>query len=260
MQASLSVAAPGAAVEANWVNLLGANTAGNTTASGSTLGLSGINVTLSGTNNSVINVSVPAPFTYSGWRPFANEDIILSANQGSLMVYPVELPNVQFDRLIWPIHGSNATNSSGSHTISFWFGIYSKNVSTLSLVTSQSTSIAATHSGTVGSYSLYSGLRLVTMALTSTIIEGNYWIGFVTRSTSGGANGSYSLAYATQGGSNFVGHWSSAHNTTYQFYPGMGVYNTTTNGIPNSIAFADIRGSDLVVLRPAKIAFVSGTV
>ena len=52
-----SVAAPGAAAENNWFNLLGANTAGNTTASGSTIGLSGLGVTLSGTNGSVIVVS-----------------------------------------------------------------------------------------------------------------------------------------------------------------------------------------------------------
>jgi hypothetical protein len=53
---SLSVAAPGAANESNWINLLGGQTAGNTTASGSTIGLSGVEITLSGTNNSVINM------------------------------------------------------------------------------------------------------------------------------------------------------------------------------------------------------------
>jgi hypothetical protein len=53
-----SVAAPGAAAENNWFNLAG-NTTGNTTASGSTIALSGGNgVTLSGTNNSVIGISV----------------------------------------------------------------------------------------------------------------------------------------------------------------------------------------------------------
>lgn len=50
---SLSVAAPGAAAENNWINLLGNNTLGNTTASGSTIGWSGDNnITLSAVNNS----------------------------------------------------------------------------------------------------------------------------------------------------------------------------------------------------------------
>jgi len=61
-----SVAAPGAAAENNWVNLLGANTAGNTTASGSTIGYSGINITLSGTNGSVVNISAPATSSLVG--------------------------------------------------------------------------------------------------------------------------------------------------------------------------------------------------
>lgn len=56
---SLSVAAPGAAAENNWVNLLGANTAGDTTASGSTIGWSaGNGLTLSATNGSQVVLSV----------------------------------------------------------------------------------------------------------------------------------------------------------------------------------------------------------
>ena len=56
---SMSVAAPGAAAEQNAINLLGANTAGNTTATGSTIGMSGLGgITLSGTNGSQVVFSV----------------------------------------------------------------------------------------------------------------------------------------------------------------------------------------------------------
>ena len=51
---------------AGYVNLLGANTSGNTTASGSTLGYSGVNLTLSGTNNSQIVISAPATSSLVG--------------------------------------------------------------------------------------------------------------------------------------------------------------------------------------------------
>ena len=78
---SMSVAAPGAAAENNWVNILGANSAGNTTASGSTLGFSGINMTLSGTNNSVINMSVPATSSLS-----ATGMVSLSTNGSTISV------------------------------------------------------------------------------------------------------------------------------------------------------------------------------
>ena len=57
---NISVAAPGAAAENNWINLLGANTSGNTTVSGSTIGMSGVNLTLSGTNVSQMVISAPA--------------------------------------------------------------------------------------------------------------------------------------------------------------------------------------------------------
>lgn len=53
---AISVAAPGAAAENNWVNL-GGNTAGNTTASGSTIKwYGGANITLHGTNGSEVSI------------------------------------------------------------------------------------------------------------------------------------------------------------------------------------------------------------
>lgn len=53
---ALSVAAPGAALENNWINLSG-NTAGNTTASGSTIKwYGGANITLHGTNGSEVSI------------------------------------------------------------------------------------------------------------------------------------------------------------------------------------------------------------
>lgn len=61
-----SVAAPGAAAENNWFALTG-NTVGNTTASGSTIALSGgNNITLSGTNGSVIRIDAPASSSLVG--------------------------------------------------------------------------------------------------------------------------------------------------------------------------------------------------
>lgn len=79
---SLSAADPGAAAEANHHHLLGANTAGNTTASGSTIGLSGINLTLSGTNDSVVNISAPATSSLVGVS-----GISISTNGSTISVY-----------------------------------------------------------------------------------------------------------------------------------------------------------------------------
>lgn len=280
---SASVAAPGAAAENNNINLLGANTAGNTTASGSTIGLSGINMTLSGTNNSQIVMSVPATSslvgvyplsistngstisvlaqTESGYNPYADYGFVVAQpGQASLQIDPEQLPNVQFDRVLFGINNTNSSNSSGSHTLSFWIGIYTKNASSLSRVSSTSTSFAVTHSGTAGSYSLLSGMRLVSIPMTSTLTAGNYWLGFVSRTTSGGANGSYSNVMGSNVNTNFVGFFNSAHNTTMQMTLGQGVYSATTSGMPQSIAFSEIRGSDSMALRPVIMMFASGTI
>lgn len=256
-----SVAAPGAAAENNWFNLLGANTAGNTTASGSTIGLSGINLTLSGTNGSVINVSGPARFTVSGYDPYADlEMVTIATSQGTMTIDPEYLPNVQFDRVLFPLNNTNSSNSSGSHSLTFRVGIYTQNASTLSLLTSGSISTALTHSGTAGSYSLYSGWRLMSIPLTTTLTEGKYWLAFLSSTASANTNGSYSLMGVSQQASNFLGFFGSSHNTTYQFTLGQGIYTAATNGMPTSVAFSHIRGSDSQGFRAPYLMLVSSTI
>jgi hypothetical protein len=81
---AISVAAPGAAAEANWMHLLGAQTAGNTTASGSTIGLSGVGaITLSGANDSQVKFSVPQTSSLVG-----TSGLSVSTNGSTISVYP----------------------------------------------------------------------------------------------------------------------------------------------------------------------------
>jgi hypothetical protein len=267
-----------------YANLSG-NTSGNTTASGSTLNFSGINVTLSGTNASQIAISAPAvsslvgvngisisttgstisisnvQFTLSGYNHY--NDVVLVAGQvgqGTLAFDPVNLANpVQFDRFAQYIFNTNSSNSSGSHSISIWMGIYTKNASTLSLFQSTSTSFAVTHSGTAGSYASYSGMRLLTTPFTTTLSANDYWIGVVSSSSSAGANGSYSQMLQSNLNTNFAGVWNAAINTTMQATLGQGVYSAATAGLPGSVAFSQIQGTNSNVFRPPVIVLVSGT-
>lgn len=278
-----SVAAPGAAAENNWVNLLGANTAGNTTASGSTIGYSGINLTLSGTNGSVVNISAPAtsslvgangisvstngstisiqPVVASGFAPYPDREIIgHTYGAGTVVLDPEVWPAFQCDRIVFPIVNTNSSNSSGSHSISFYWGMYTRNNSTLSLLTSTSSSTAVTHSGTAGSYSLYSGIRNVTIPFTTTFTAGEYWVAYMSRTTSGGTNGSYSNMCVSNVASAFNGFFGSSLNTTYQLTLGQGVYTVSSSSLPGSIAFTQIRGSDSAALRFPKVFFASGTI
>jgi hypothetical protein len=281
-----SVAPPGAAAENNWFNLLGANTAGNTTASGSTIGLSGINLTISGTNGSVMNISAPAVSSLSAtgklsisvngntvsmgvpddevrsiYNPYG--DLVYVAGgqgQGTLVMNPNVMPAITFDRVLLLNNMSNATNSSGSQTVSFWFGLYTKTGSTLSLLTSQSTSYAMTQSGTQGSYSLFSGMRHYSMGISTSISAGRYYMALISRSTSAGANATISQMQVSAVNSNFVGFFNSAHNTTMQLQWGLGVYSASTTAMPSSIGFSQIRGSDSIAFRPPVIIFANSTI
>lgn len=114
LQLSLSVAAPGAAAENNWINLLGANTAGNTTASGSTIGWSGINLTLSGTNGSAVNISAPATSSIVGASGLA-----ISTNGSTISVG--QILGSYFDNMNgqWPNSTTMTMFQSTSHVVPF---------------------------------------------------------------------------------------------------------------------------------------------
>lgn len=281
-----SVAAPGAAAENNWVNLLGANTAGNTTASGSTIGVSGINLTLSGTNGSVYNISAPAtsslsatgaisistngstisigmaPVTVSRYNEFKESPMVAGAiGQASLHLQPWLVPNLHMDRVVVHNQISNASNSSNSITMSQWVGIYTRNASTLSLLHSTSQSTNFSGSGTVGSYSLYGGIRGHTIGLTQTLTEGMYWVGVILRTTTGGGAGhTINQILNSNINSSYSGVLGVASNATNQWTLGMGVYTASTTAMPGSVAFTQINGQSSVFLRPPSLYFVSGTI
>lgn len=285
---SVSVAAPGAAAENNWVNLLGANTAGNTTASGSTIGWSGVNLTLSGTNGSVVNISAPGTSSLSGtgqvsisvngstisigvpnavtvsrYNEFKESPLVQGQiGNASLHLQPWLIPNLQFDRVVVHKMFSNASNSSFSFTVSDWVGIYTQNVSTLSLLHSVSASTNFSGSGTAGSYLSYGGgIKAVTMGLTQTLTEGMYWIGVINRTTTGGGAGhTLDQALNSNLNSSYRGLMGAATNATNQMSLGFGVYTASTSGMPASIAFTQINGNSSVFLRPPSLYFISGTI
>lgn len=247
----------------NFFQTISGDTLGSSTASGTNmvLGFSGGIQGHMSTGASVATLWVQSPIL-SG-KNLYKDLAIVTAQQGqaSLQFDPEILPApVQFDRLIFGLFNTNSSNSSGSHTLSFWVGFYTRNVSSLSLLTSSSSSTALTHSGTAGSYSLYSGQRLFTIPMTTTLSQGDYWVAFLSRTTSGGANGSYSNIAGSAHASNFFGHFGSSHATSVQFTLGQGQYSATTSGMPASVAFSQINGSNSAVFRPTILMLGSSTV
>jgi hypothetical protein len=103
-------------------------------------------------------------------------------------------------------------------------------------------------------------MRLLTIPWTLTVAEQEIYIGQLSRTSTGGNNASISQMLVSNVNSNFVGFFGQSHNTTQQWTQGQGVYTVTTSGLPNSVAFSQIRGSDSIALRAPAIMFINGTV
>jgi len=224
----------------------------------SLVGVADISISVNGSTISISRTQA----TKSGFNPYGDFPFVADqVGQGSLRLEPMGgMPYVQYDRILIPIVNTNSSNSSGSHTLSFWVGFYTKNVSTLSLASSTSLSTALTHSGTQGSYSLYSGMRYFTIGSTNTLTAGDYVMAFLSRTTSGGADGTYSNILVSGLASNFQGFFGSSNNTTQQFTIGQGIYTATTSGLPASIAYSQLRGSDSVLNRAPYFLLASSTI
>jgi len=166
---------------------------------------------------------------------------------------------VQFDRIGFSINWSNATNSSGSATISQWVGLYTKNASTLSLDLSTSTSFGITFAGAGGNAANQLGPRLLTIPWTQTLTKGNYWIAVVSRTTSGNTDGSFSQYLLSDIASAYSGIFGAASNATVQRRLGLGFYTATTSGIPASIGFSQLNGTGTGAGRQPVFILASGT-
>lgn len=212
-------------------------------------------------NSNTISIGVPGPTTFNYFNPQdAYLQVVGQQGNNSMHIQPVQAPNVQFDRIAVPMVFSNATNSTGSATLSMSIGFYTNNASTLSLMSSTSYSAAVTYSGTIGN-STYAGIRLHTIPFTGTITEGQYYVGIWSRSTSGGANATLNQILASQLNSSFSGLFGVVSNTSYQYTRGLGHYSVTfSTAMPNAVPFSDIRGISSIVMRQPIFYLVNGTV
>lgn len=235
-----SVAAPGAAAENNWVNLLGANTSGNTTASGSTIGYSGINLTLSGTNGSQIAISAPATSSLSGTglaSVFVNGSTISIGVPGTTLSNFYAWPygqisssqqtnsqmsfryfslddNVSFSRVDIPINvsiGSSATANTANIVFTSGAAIYSANGSTLNPIVGHTNSTTHTWASNNSNYSSVLGGRYASFPLATVLTPGEYWLGVHISTNNNSSIGTATTAIANTV-SVFLGSFLTAQN------------------------------------------------
>lgn len=289
LQLSLSVAAPGAAAENNNHNLLGANTAGNTTASGSTIGLSGINLTLSGTNNSQIVISAPATSSLVGVGgisissngstislslanalsyladPMLIDGSWLSGQMGngSVRFRPVHVPAMMvIDRGIAFVSLGISTSSNSSHagSISIACGLYTLNGSTLSASVTGSTAHSWTNTSN-NSTSVLSGIRAMSCPLSASLTPGNYWLGIWSRTSTANANWfTASNLLAPTMNSNISGNLGVAAAATFQPILGWGEFSATSSTLNNSYAISQISGTASANRAYPIMNLVNGTI
>jgi hypothetical protein len=234
--------------------------AGNSNGSGNiTMGLTGSTVTAS--------AAAGAGGTATMWQPF-NEGINVAGQVGNASMHIVPLPTptpaalgvLEVDRLCLPLILSNATNSTGTVTLSYSMGLYTRRSTTqLSLVHSISRTLAVTFSGTVNN-STNAGIRLFTIPWTTTIEDGRYYVAQWSRTTTGGANCSLSQLLVSQMASNFSGFYGVATNRSQQWPLGYGVFSASvTTAMPSTIAFSQIDGTASLAARPPSFFMISST-
>jgi hypothetical protein len=219
---------------------------------GVTFGLDGSTVTAS--------VAVGGGVIESGYSPHGDYPLVVGQiGQGTLALDPDIFPDLTMNMVAMPINFSNAANSTGSFTVSNWLGLYTRNVSTISLAHSTSFTTGITFSGSANS-SLYQGWRNITFPWSTSVSGGRYWIGQIMRTTTGGVNCSFSQYLASQVNTNFLGNFGAATNTSAQLTLGQGFYSASTTALPNSIAFTEIRGTNSLAQRFPMVAFGYNTV
>jgi hypothetical protein len=230
---SLSVAAPGAAAEQNAINLLGANTAGNTTATGSTIGLSGLNLTLSGTNASQIVISAPPTSSLVGFNG------VTVSTAGSTISVGMAMASY-FDNIAMDHH--SATIDPGGSTIWVAPVVLPFPVSASFLRMAKSMSHVSTTFGGTSANTTFSGSRFHTDAIVlytqmggaSSMSLGSYtstsgaWT-LQTRIGNGTAGSQYTvtfnLTYPREGATDSV--YTTSYNVS------SGTYNVSSNLLSN---------------------------
>lgn len=276
---SMSVAAPGAAAENNWVTL-GGNILGNSSASGSTINwIGGQNITLSGTNNSQVEVrgvsfansngvtfghnagtvtaSIPlnATFTQRYQWPLGNLSVVAAMGNGSFSLNRVQVDqDLSATRLDVPFLvslASSATANTWGLAVTAFAAVYTKNVSTLSSLSSGSNSFSLSlASNSAGQTQVIAhAIRPISVGFNMSMSPGEYYVGFgisTKTSSAGTATTALGNTWSVMGGPVYssavgqVGEFTDTTNTSTGLFGGQGVYSAAISTVPPTVSLSAI--------------------
>jgi hypothetical protein len=173
--------------------------------------------------------------------------------QSSLFFQPMQLPGLlSFSAVAVMQSFTGNVASVGSATVAQHIGIYTRNVSTLSLLMSTSMGTQISHSST-NSASINDGLRIVSTGWSQTLSKGDYFVGQIWMSTSSSQNVTIQPLFNVAGfGGIVVGvqGQASTNGGTQAAEFGIGVFKTQTAALPNSVAFSDLNAQQTNAYNP----------
>jgi hypothetical protein len=214
--------------------VIAGNTSGATASiSSGTLTLAGgAGITLSQAGNAI---TIMQPEVTRSLLYEAPAQTALTASNAGLMLQPLQIRGpITASEFNWMMSGS-FTTSTGSGTVSAWCGVYDVvNGTSLALLSSGSVSYSMAASAST----LWHSLRQWSMPFNMNASRGDYAMGLIVR-TSG--QGVFSIFGANT--QNFFGSAGIASNVTNKILPFLGLYTSSTTGLPANIPSASIMGS-----------------
>lgn len=251
-------------------NTMGMSNLGNTSGTSGVISGNQLQMLFAGGNNITLSQSIngsSATITISGaagggggggtlsfWEPFqyiGQNTALSQLGNGSWQFKHLEaLQNYSVTRgnIYASISQSTITNNSTrTASIFVYMGIYTRNASTLSMLSSGSTVHTWTFSSNAGSGS-FTGVKRISVPITINATPGDYWIGIATRSS--GSNASFTGSiYQHAGVALFNGDLGANTSATHQWFLGHGVWSASSSNVPASVAFSHITGSNATTQR-----------
>jgi hypothetical protein len=218
--------------------------AAGASASSGTVVFSNSNNISFGMNGNTVTASA-SDFTHSFLYPAGQWPLQLTTQNGqnSLVLHAITAEPVAFSLFAQRVLWSGTSNSTATISYTFQVGVYTKSISSMSLVMSTSFNGSINHSGNINN-SLYASERVVTVAWTSTLNRGDYYIGLLSSTTFSSQNvNALENILGSQPSTNFVGVLGNVTSASVQEVLGLGHYSLTTGAMPSSIAFSDIIGT-----------------
>lgn len=269
---TITISGPNTAAQTVESNTFGMSNLGNTSGTSGVISGGQLQMIIVGTNNITVSQSIngasatlsisgpaaaAAAATRSIWFPYQNyglagNTVAQQIGNGSIQVGLVECDNnfsVSRFNVFVTNSLSSSSNSSHAGAISVFLGIYTRNVSTLSLSTSGS-GLNSWSNTSSNSFSVLTGAKMLSGSINANLTPGQYWLAFMSRTSTTNANW-FTATNLQIGGilTLYHGLMGAASNASNQIVPGYGTFSATSAGMPTSMAFSDLRGSEAVGQR-----------